>query len=146
MNKDYFYNGWFHIPGYNGYQINPIRREVRSMKMMYADPGHVLKPVWESKTNVLNKSYLLTADNGKRKRVEYLALLENTFGDPERKPITAMENSTYLGARQKAYTDYYGLSHNNMTKIDLTKNTSSIQEDSFHLNIDHKSKPIMFYD
>ena len=116
------------------------------MKMMYADPGHVLKPVWESKTNVLNKSYLLTADNGKRKRVEYLALLENTFGDPERKPITAMENSTYLGARQKAYTDYYGLSHNNMTKIDLTKNTSSIQEDSFHLNIDHKSKPIMFYD
>ena len=33
---------WFYIPGFNGYQINK-EGLVRSMKMMYKNPGHILK-------------------------------------------------------------------------------------------------------
>ena len=51
---------WFYIPGFNGYQINK-EGLVRSMKMMYKNPGHILKKDKSGK-------YTLTNDNNERAR------------------------------------------------------------------------------
>lgn len=130
-----YYDAWFNIPGFNGYQINPHRREIRSMKMMYKDPGHILKPVSQSKINTLDKTYELTADDARRVRVKYLTLLENTFEKSKDKPQAVDENSTYLGSRQKVFSKHYRVSTQNTSKIDLTKNV-----------VDNRTHPIRFED
>ena len=115
-----YYDAWFHIPGFNGYQINPYRQQIRSMKMMYKDPGHVLKP--KSRNTDLDFIYELTADDGRRVRVRYSTLLSNTFENPEIKPQAVDENSTYLGARQKAFSKHHSGKPQKTFKLDLSKN------------------------
>ena len=126
---------WFHIPGFNGYQINPYKKEIRSMKMMFRDPGHILKP---KSANTIDKTFELTSDNGKRVRVKYSKLYECTFKNPVFKPQPVDSNSTYLGARQRTYTTHHQLSldkkYSKATRIDLSK------------NIVHEYEPISFYD
>ena len=128
-----YYDAWFHIPGFNGYQINPHRRQIRSMKMMFKNPGHILKPKSQSKINELDKTYELTADNAKRVKVKYLTLFENTFNNPDIKPQMVDTNSTYLGARQKVYSSHYTIPDKNTYKLDLSKNV-----------VGDKTQPIKF--
>lgn len=91
MNNDV----WFYIPGFNGYQINK-NGIVRSMKMMYKNPGHILKKDKSGK-------YTLTNDNNERIRVSPEELINITFNQ-ENKLIPTMENEVYLGGRNKAFT------------------------------------------
>lgn len=109
-------DAWFLIPGFNGYQINPYRKSIRSMKMMYKDPGHILKPKYSD-------TYELTANNSSRVKVSYRTLYDNTFVLCKRKPQSVSENSTNFGARQKTYTDCSKDTFNpGDIHLDLTKN------------------------
>lgn len=116
-------NIWYHIPGYNGYQINR-KGEVRSMKMMWSDPGHLLKR---------NKygSYTLTNNQNKRVTVQPKVLLDATFngvGDP----IAVMEHDVYLGGRNKVFGSGNQVSKvsDHMHGLSLRVEPSEIEKDN----------------
>lgn len=104
---------WFYIPGFNGYQINK-EGLVRSMKMMYKNPGHILKKDKSGK-------YTLTNDNNERIRITSEELMNITFNKGNNL-IPAMENEVYLGGRNRAFTkNPYKKEDNNETfKLDLS--------------------------
>ena len=85
---------WYMIEGFNGYEINE-EGQVRSMKMMNADPGHLLK---------LDKHGRYTLSNNKNERVrktpEELLHLVFRSGIPL-KPRN--ENAVYMGGRNKRF-------------------------------------------
>ena len=71
---------WFHIPKFNGYQINE-NGCVRSMKNFKADPGHYMKLYND-------KYYCLVDDNNESKRISMNDLLKLTFESGyELKPV-----------------------------------------------------------
>lgn len=117
-------DSWFHIPGYNGYQINPYRRKIRSMKMMYADPGHILKPYGK-----YGDTFVLTRNDNKRVRVKYNELYKDTFENRKEPLLKAVENSTYLGARNKAFTSNYN-NYPNTVCIDMMSHTVTPSTDN----------------
>ena len=149
-------NAWFYIPGFNGYQINPYTREIKSMKMMYANPGHILKPR-RKKDNV----YELTDNDNKRILIPYEKLYDITFINKKEPIQKAMPGTTQLGSRNKAFTSNVNNKHNTV-EIDIfqqtitssMENRSSVNEKDqyIQLNIlDHIEKddlhaPILFYD
>ena len=106
-------NVWFYIPGFNGYQINK-EGLVRSMKMMYKNPGHILKRDKSGK-------YTLTNDNNERIRISSKELIDITF-NREINLVPAMENEVYLGGRNRAFAkNPYKKEDNNKTfKLDLS--------------------------
>ena len=85
---------WYMIEGFNGYEINK-NGDVRSMKMMNADPGHLMK---------LDKygCYTLSNNFNKRVRITPKELLDIVFnsGNPLR---PRPEDSIYLGGRNKHF-------------------------------------------
>lgn len=87
---------WYMIEGFNGYELNE-QGVVRSMKMMWKNPGHVLK---------LDKygCYTLTNNFNKRVRITPKELLKIVFdsGHPL-KPRP--DNAVYMGGRNKKF--YY---------------------------------------
>ena len=85
---------WYMIEGFNGYEINE-EGVVRSMKMMNANPGHVLK---------LDKNGKYTLSNNQNKRVritpqELLDIVFNSGNELKPRP----ENAVYLGSRNKRF-------------------------------------------
>ena len=85
---------WYMIEGFNGYEINE-QGQVRSMKMMHKNPGHLLK---------LDKYGYYTLSNNENKRVrktpqELIQLVFNS-GLPL-KPRN--ENAVYMGGRNKRF-------------------------------------------
>ena len=82
---------WYMINGFNGYEINE-KGEVRSMKMMWKNPGHLLK--------LNNGKYTLTNNENKRVRISPQELLDIVFNSGnELKPRS--EEAVYLGGRNK---------------------------------------------
>lgn len=141
-------NIWYHIPGYNGYQINK-KGEVRSMKMMWSDPGHLLKR---------NKygAYTLTNDQNKRVTVQPKVLLDATFNGVG-EPIAVMEHDVYLGGRNKVFSSGNGnVKASEYNKLSLNIETSKSKNDSLNKDIgplklegaksNYKNVPIRFYD
>ena len=87
---------WYMIDGFNGYEINK-NGDVRSMKMMWKDPGHLLK---KDKYGY----YTLTNNMNKRVRISQDELLKIVFhSGKELRPRP--ENAVYLGGRNKKF--YY---------------------------------------
>jgi hypothetical protein len=88
------------IEGFNGYEINKDG-VVRSMKMMNANPGHLLK---------LNKygEYTLTNNRNERVRITPRELIHIVFesGLPL---VPRPEDAIYLGSRNKKF--YYDSYH-----------------------------------
>lgn len=83
---------WYMIEGFNGYEINE-NGEVRSMKMMHADPGHLLK---------LDKNGYYNLSNNENKRVrrtpqQLLDLVFNS-GLPL---VPRKDEAIYMGGRNK---------------------------------------------
>ena len=109
MNNDV----WFYIPGFNGYQINK-EGLVRSMKMMYKNPGHILKRDKSGK-------YTLTNDNNERIRISSKELIDITFNSGI-DLVPAMENEVYLGGRNRAFTKnpHKNENSNETFKLDLS--------------------------
>lgn len=105
---------WYMIDGFNGYEIN-TKGEVRSMKMMYADPGHLLK---------LDKKgyYTLTDNFNKRVRRTPEQLIDLVFfsGKPLR---PRPEESIYMGGRNKHFYFDEGIypKDGNNYKMDFSK-------------------------
>lgn len=106
---------WYMIKGFNGYEINE-KGQVRSMKMMNADPGHLLK---------LNNGYYTLSDNqNKRVRRTPQQLLDIVFnnGLPL---IPRNEEFIYMGGRNKRF--YFNNEINNkrgenqIIKMDYSK-------------------------
>lgn len=95
---DYDYGIWYHIPGFNGYQIND-NYVVRSMKMMHANPGHCLKR-YGSKDNPY---YKLTNDNNERVNVTLKELVDRTFNSGNNL-YPVYSDDVYLGSRNKVFT------------------------------------------
>ena len=85
---------WYMIKGFNGYEINE-QGVVRSMKMMNANPGHLLK---QDKHGY----YTLSNDENKRVRISPQQLLDIVFnsGNPL---IPRNENAVYMGSRNKRF-------------------------------------------
>lgn len=83
---------WYMIPGFNGYEINKSG-QVRSMKMMYADPGHIMK---QNKYGY----YTLSNNENKRIRISYDELYDITFNSGE-KMYTRIDKEVYMGSRNK---------------------------------------------
>lgn len=85
---------WYMIEGFNGYEINE-NGIVRSMKMMNANPGHLIQ---------LNKHGRYTLSNNQNKRVSRTPqqLLDIAFnsGHPL---IVRPDNAIYLGGRNKQF-------------------------------------------
>lgn len=85
---------WYMIEGFNGYEINE-QGIVRSMKMMNANPGHLLK---------LDKHGYYTLSNNENKRVrrtpQQLIDLVFNSGLPL---VPRNENAVYLGGRNKRF-------------------------------------------
>jgi hypothetical protein len=84
--------GWYHIPGFNGYQINYETRQVRSFKNHKADPFHIMA---EDKYGNVS----ITADSMKRTSISPNKLFSITF-EQGNKLMPAGE-SIYLGSRGK---------------------------------------------
>ena len=85
---------WYMIEGFNGYEINKDG-QVRSMKMMWKNPGHLLK---------LDKHGYYTLSNNENKRVRRTPkqLLNLVFNSGlELRPRN--ENEIYLGGRNKQF-------------------------------------------
>lgn len=85
---------WFMIEGFNGYELNE-NGEVRSMKMMHANPGHLLK---QDK----NGDYTLSNNENKRVKISPEELLHIVFhsGHPLR---PRPDNAIYMGGRNKRF-------------------------------------------
>lgn len=85
---------WYMIEGFNGYELNE-NGQVRSMKMMWKDPGHLLKIDKYGK-------YTLTNNENKRVRVSRRQLLDIVFnsGLPL---VPREEDAVYLGGRNKHF-------------------------------------------
>ena len=85
---------WYMIEGFNGYEINE-HGTVRSMKMMWKNPGHLLKLDDSGK-------YTLTNNFNKRIRITPKELLKIVFesGHPL-KPRP--DNAVYMGGRNKHF-------------------------------------------
>lgn len=94
MKGDYIIMLWYMIEGFNGYEINEQGR-VRSMKMMWKDPGHLLKLSDEG-------YYTLSNNENKRVRRTPKQLIDLVFnsGIPL-KPRS--EDSVYMGGRNKHF-------------------------------------------
>ncbi|MDD3121876.1 MAG: hypothetical protein PHC62_00005 [Candidatus Izemoplasmatales bacterium] len=120
---------WYHIPGFNGYQINK-EGVVRSMKMMWANPGHLLK-----RTSNGN-AYVLTNDSNVRKTVRIKTLLDLTFKD--QKPIACLDDEVYLGGRNKVFNTKTMEIKPKTVKLSIMNNV--VKEES------KKYEPIRFYD
>jgi len=105
---------WFMIKGFNGYEINE-EGTVRSMKMMYKDPGHLLK---------LDKygRYTLTNNENKRVKITPKELLDIVFNSGN-ELIPRDENAVYLGGRNKHFYFDKGVNSNieNKYRMDLSK-------------------------
>jgi len=86
---------WYHIPGFNGYQISESGI-VRSMKNMHKDPGHVLKKDKSGK-------YILTNSENERVRISPEELIKITFHSGHALNAV-MPNTVYLGGRNKVFT------------------------------------------
>ena len=84
---------WYMIDGFNGYEINK-EGQVRSMKMMNADPGHLLKRRGDY--------YILSNNNNERIRISYKELLDIVFNSG--KPLRGRQDDyIYLGSRNKVF-------------------------------------------
>lgn len=85
---------WYMIKGFNGYEIND-EGIVRSMKMMYANPGHILKK---------DKHGYYTLSNNENKRVRMLPqqLLDIVFNSDE-PPMVRPDDAVYMGGRNKRF-------------------------------------------
>ena len=83
---------WYMIEGFNGYEINEIG-QVRSMKMMHTNPGHLLKLSDEG-------YYTLSNNQNKRVRKTPQQLLDLVFnsGLPL---VPRKEEYVYMGGRNK---------------------------------------------
>ena len=85
---------WYMIEGFNGYEINE-EGQVRSMKMMHKNPGHLLKP---DKYGY----YSLSNNENKRVRISPQELLDIVFNSG--KPLKPRnENAVYMGGRNKRF-------------------------------------------
>lgn len=85
---------WYMIEGFNGYEINN-NGQVRSMKMMWKDPGHLLKIDKYGK-------YTLTNNENKRVRISKQQLLDIVFNSGL--PLVPREDDAiYLGGRNKHF-------------------------------------------
>lgn len=105
---------WYMIEGFNGYEINE-NGTVRSMKMMWKDPGHLLK---------LDKYGYYTLSNNENKRVritpnELLNLVFNSGLPLKPRP----DNAVYLGGRNKHFYFDEGIhpKDENNYKMDFSK-------------------------
>lgn len=105
---------WYMIEGFNGYEINE-NGQVRSMKMMWKDPGHLLK---------LDKYGRYTLSNNKNERIritpeELLNIVFNS-GHPLR---PRNENAVYMGGRNKRFYFDEGIypKDENTYKMDFSK-------------------------
>lgn len=85
---------WYMIKGFNGYEINE-EGIVRSMKMMNANPGHLLKKDDYGR-------YTLSNNENKRVKVSSEELLQIVFhsGIPL---VPREEDAIYLGSRNKRF-------------------------------------------
>lgn len=85
---------WYMIEGFNGYELNE-NGVVRSMKMMNANPGHLLKKDDYG-------YYTLSNNENKRVRIHPNELLNIVFhsGHPLR---PRPDNAIYLGGRNKHF-------------------------------------------
>lgn len=106
---------WYMIDGFNGYEINE-NGDVRSMKMMWKDPGHLLK---KDKYGY----YTLTNNFNKRVRISPEKLLHIVFhsGNPLR---PRPEDAVYLGGRNKRFyfdEGIYPTPDSNTVKVDFSQ-------------------------
>lgn len=135
-------NTWYHIPGFNGYQINKDG-EVRSMKMMYANPGYYLKRRKDG-------SYELTNDENKRIRIKPEKLLKLTF-ESGKNLYPVIEDDVYLGGRNKIFKNskkkkdisYGSLSLNIQKETQDDEEEYKLQLKSDNVDLKHL---IRFYD
>lgn len=106
---------WYMIEGFNGYEINE-NGQVRSMKMMWKDPGHLLK---------LDKHGYYTLSNNCNKRVKRTPkqLIDLVFNSGlPLKPRN--ENAIYMGGRNKKFyfdEGIYPKDNNDTVKMDFSK-------------------------
>lgn len=106
---------WYMIDGFNGYEINE-NGDVRSMKMMWKNPGHLLK---KDKYGY----YTLTNNFNKRVRISPEELLRIVFhsGNPLR---PRPEDAVYLGGRNKRFyfdEGIYPTPDSNTVKVDFSQ-------------------------
>ena len=88
---------WYMIKGFNGYEINE-QGIVRSMKMMHANPGGLLKQYKDKK----GLYYILSNNENKRVKI-YVQDLINIVFNSGNKLVARPENSIYLGGRNKRF-------------------------------------------
>ena len=104
---------WYMIEGFNGYEINK-EGTVRSMKMMYANPGRLLK---------LGKDdcYTLTNNENKRVRISRTKLLDIVFNSGL-ELVPRPDNAVYLGGRNKHFYFDEGVNpkYNNPYRMDFS--------------------------
>lgn len=104
---------WYMIEGFNGYEINE-NGQVRSMKMMHADPGHLLK--------IDKKGYYTLSNNeNKRVRIHKDKLLEIVFHSGL-DLVPRPENAIYMGGRNKRFYFDEGVNpkYNNPYRMDFS--------------------------
>lgn len=105
---------WYMIEGFNGYEINKDG-QVRSMKMMYANPGHLLK---------MDKKgyYTLSNNENKRVRIKREKLLDIVFNSCN-DLIPRSDDSIYMGGRNKKFYFDEGVNpkYDNPYRMDLSK-------------------------
>ena len=85
---------WYMIKGFNGYEINE-QGTVRSMKMMNANPGYLIK---------LHKKGYYTLSNNENKRVKMTPgeLLSIVFHEGN-ELVPRPDDAIYLGSRNKHF-------------------------------------------
>lgn len=85
---------WFMIEGFNGYEINE-KGDVRSMKMMYSDPGHLMKLYDDD-------CYVLSNNQNKLTKISRTKLLDIVFHSG--KPLVKRpDDAKYMGSRNKRF-------------------------------------------
>ena len=106
---------WYMIDGFNGYEINESG-DVRSMKMMWKNPGHLLK---KDKYGC----YTLSNNNNERVRISSQELLDIVFNSGK-ELVPRPDNAVYLGGRNKKFYYDEGVYHNpnsDKVKIDFSQ-------------------------
>lgn len=106
---------WYMIEGFNGYEINE-EGQVRSMKMMYKNPGHLLK---KDKYGY----YTLSNNKNERVRIRPEELLHIVF-EEGRELRPREENYIYMGGRNKRFyfdEGIYPTENSNTVKIDFSQ-------------------------
>lgn len=106
---------WYMIEGFNGYEINKDG-VVKSMKRMYACPGHILKKDDDG-------YYTLTNNRNKRIKIKPEKLLDIVFNQGhELRPRE--QEYIYMGGRNKRFyfdEGIYPTENSDTVKIDFSQ-------------------------